>query len=398
MPISSKVSKTENLILCQLLSTAVVGGAENYAVLIANRHAENHGESHVLVMGSPGILSSRFSPKVKVHYLHFQRESIRNPLKFFHALWRGYRLLSRAVKSNGIQLLQTHLPTTNLWGLVLQLTGVCRVVVTIHNNNFLHSPDGTALGTFIKLRAYRLMVRKCPAIVAVSDRVRESLIQTLNISQSLASRVVVVPNGVPIPSRVSGCEIEAEKVRFNVPQDASWLLAAGRLTEAKNFSCLIEATGILKDDGLNFFVTIAGEGELRNDLERQVEELGLEGIVQLPGNVDNLPTLMQAADLLVMPSLWEGLPLVLLEAMASGLPVVGTRINGLQDIIQEGVEGLLCEVDDAQGLADSISRLIGDKAQLLKMGRSAESLFRERYEFERVYGDLTVIYERAMMG
>ena len=103
-----------------------------------------------------------------------------------------------------------------------------------------------------------------------------------------------------------------------------------------------------------------------------------------------------AADLLALPSRWEGLPMVLLEAMARELPVVGTRINGLVDIIEEGRQGLLVDVDDSEGLAAAIEKMVREPGIRLEMGRAAKDLVREKFDFRRVYDDLCRVYDTAM--
>jgi glycosyltransferase involved in cell wall biosynthesis len=143
-------------------------------------------------------------------------------------------------------------------------------------------------------------------------------------------------------------------------------------------------------------VLIGGEGHLRPELEARIAELEVGDIVSLPGNLHDLGDVMAAADLLAMPSLWEGLPMVLLEAMARGLPVVGTRINGLVDIITEGREGLLVEVDDSAALAGAIGKLGADTARRLEMGLAARALVNEKFDFRRVYDDLCRVYDAAL--
>jgi len=135
---------------------------------------------------------------------------------------------------------------------------------------------------------------------------------------------------------------------------------------------------------------------LRSDLERQIAALGVGDVVDLPGNLFDLGDVMQAADLLAMPSRWEGLPMVLLEAMARRLPVVGTRINGLADIIEEGRHGYLVDVDDSLGLAAGIEKMFREPQTRRTMGDACRLLVEERFDFKRVYADLCRVYAQAM--
>jgi len=388
--------RSSDLVVGHLLAHAGMGGAETYLTLIANLHARKGRGSRIIVLSEPGPISDRFDSRVKSSYLGYRRESIRNPFRFFGSIIRGYRLIAKAVREQEIQVLQTHLPDTNLWGLALALTGRCRVVVTIHNNRFLRGVEKKSFSNFVKLRAYRMMFRKCGAIVAVSGEVKKSLLSTLGVMGRDAEAVVVVDNGVPVPEPLSETEQAGIREKYGIGQDDFWIVAAGRLTEAKNFQCLIAAVAVLKQKGLPIRVLIGGEGHLRPDLEGQIAQLGVVDAVDLPGNLNDLGDVMRAADLLAMPSRWEGLPMVLLEALARGLPVVGTRINGLADTIEEGRHGYLVAVDDSGELAAGIEKMIQEPEARLAMGRAGRELVTEKYNFSRVYDDLCRVYEKAM--
>ncbi len=386
----------ENIRVAQYLGFATMGGAEVYAALLANMHAETGQDSHVIVRAAPGPISSRFSDKVSVRYLHWTRASIRRrPFAFFGSLVKGFRLLNNAISRDGIQVLHTHLPDENLWGLVMSLTRKCRVVITIHNNKFFNDADGTRLGRVVVRAAYRMMLRHCAAVVACSDEVKQSYVENLNISPMDAKKIHVVNNGVPLPDPIQEEAKAAIRHQYRIGLDEIWVVAAGRLTEAKDFSTLLKAIGLLRERGLPLRVTIGGEGELRDHLEREVRDLGIEDQVDLPGNLNDLQGIMQAADMLAMPSLWEGLPLTLLEAMACELPIVGTRIKGLEDVVKQGEQGLLVPVRDPHALANALEQMAEDPETRRAMGVSARIVVEDRFSFQRVYDQLSEIYQQA---
>ena len=135
---------------------------------------------------------------------------------------------------------------------------------------------------------------------------------------------------------------------------------------------------------------------MRAQLEQEIQTLGLADQVSLPGNLDNLQDVMQAADLLAMPSLWEGLPLTLLEAMACGLPIVGTSIPGLVDVVTDGQEGFLVPPEDPVAFASALDKMVRNPDERAEMGRRARRLVEERYSFKRVYAELVEIYRQVM--
>ncbi len=371
-----------------------MGGAEVYTALIANMHAKKGNPSHVIFRVGPGPISSRFISEVNVSYLNFTRDSIRKPISFIKSLILGYSLLTKQISNNKIDVLHTHLPAENLWGLIMALTGKCKVVITIHNNNFLNSPDGTKFGNVITRVAYKMMLTHCAAIVVVSNEVQQSYIKLLNVKDT-KNKIHVINNGVLIPKPISIKQQNEIRTQNGILPTDFWIIAAGRLTEAKNFSCLIQAISELKAKGISTKVTIAGEGPLRSKLNNEIQALDLNKEITLSGNFNNLSEIMLSADLLAMPSLWEGLPLTLLEAMASSLPVVGTLINGLSDIITDGKQGYLVTVNDHMAFAKGIEKQIMNPEFRREMGQQGMALVHEKYSFDRVYNQLKKVYSIA---
>lgn len=135
--------------------------------------------------------------------------------------------------------------------------------------------------------------------------------------------------------------------------------AAGRLSPEKGFDVLIEAAAIMAQDGTcDFGIVLFGEGELRDDLERQINVNGLDGRLILAGFTVELDSYMPHFDAFVQSSLTEGLPNVLLEAAAAGVPVVATNVGGTAEVVVDGETGLLVPAGDADALAEGLKGLL----------------------------------------
>ena len=126
-----------------------------------------------------------------------------------------------------------------------------------------------------------------------------------------------------------------------------------------------------------------------------VQTRGLARYVHLVGQRSDVPCLMTAADLFVLPSQFEGLPLVVLEAMASGLPVVGTRVGGLQTLIDDGESGLLVPAGDYQALADAIARVLTDPRLRMHLAHGARERA-EHYTWQSVGARMEALYARIL--
>jgi len=383
----------KHLCVAQLVETMTMGGAENLAVRIANALAAEGHQSHLIVVTEPDILSERIHPDVHVHYLEFWRSPIRNPFAFLASILRGLRLLKSVIENEKIQVVQTHLPGANFWGLLLELNKVLPVLATIHNNQeFRYGDRDNQLLAFFRKTAYKQILNRCHGTVAVSEKVRNSLIQDLGIEESAASRISVVNNGVEIPQLLSSGEIKKIRTQLNIDEEKPLVLAAGRFSEQKNFGDLIDAAAILRDRGESFQLVIGGDGEQRAVFQDRVRHLELENLVSLPGNLVNLNKVMLAADVYTMSSLWEGLPLVLLEAMATGLPAVAYGIPGVDELIASGENGIVAKVGSPESLADGLAVLLGDPVLREKMGHTGRLMVEKSFSFSHVINELENLY------
>lgn len=158
------------------------------------------------------------------------------------------------------------------------------------------------------------------------------------------------------------------------PLTAKVAIAAGRLDGTKGFDLLIDAWSRVAARHPDWELRIFGQGSRQQDLERQIDDLGLQGKVRLMGFTTELEKELAASSVFVLSSRAEGYPMVLLEAMGRGLPLVSTDCpaGGPRDIIDEGVNGFLVPNKDVDGLADGIIRMLDlDDESRRRMGKAA---------------------------
>jgi len=169
------------------------------------------------------------------------------------------------------------------------------------------------------------------------------------------------------------------------------ILAVGRLREKKGFDTLIEACRRLKQRGCEFRCEIVGYGDEYEALRQQIDRDGLKAQVVLTGKLarDSVINRYNRATVFVQPSRIgqdgdrDGIPNVLLEAMAMELPVVATRISGIPEVVRHELTGLLIEPDRPADLADTIERLLGDKALRAQLGTAARAAVSECFDNDR---------------
>jgi glycosyltransferase involved in cell wall biosynthesis len=188
----------------------------------------------------------------------------------------------------------------------------------------------------------------------------------------------------------------AEFGRANFSSDPPLVVAIGRLIGKKGFANLIRACALLVERGRPFRCEIFGEGPLANQLRAQIEESGLQGLVQLPGTKPQheLRERLAAANVFVLPSVPEAeggmdnLPTVIMEAMATGLPVVSTRIGGIPEMVIDNETGFLVRSADPVALADAIEKVINDRSLGQELGQAGHGRAQTLFSIEKNVRDL----------
>jgi glycosyltransferase involved in cell wall biosynthesis len=214
----------------------------------------------------------------------------------------------------------------------------------------------------------------------------------------------------PVHRIYHGLNVEfASLVREDPPSPPAcdgWfrVLGVGRLVPKKGFDVFVEACGILARRGVPIRATIVGEaGEHAADVDLQIARLGLtEQVRRLPAmRQAALYDEYQRASVFCLPCRIldngdrDGIPNVLLEAMATGLPVVTTNVSGIPELVVDGVTGLLVPPDDPEGTAAALCRLFSDRDLAARLGRAGQAVVRERFDGDRLAGELAALFERG---
>jgi colanic acid/amylovoran biosynthesis glycosyltransferase len=164
------------------------------------------------------------------------------------------------------------------------------------------------------------------------------------------------------------------------------LVTVGRLSEQKGQLVLLEALALLAREGVQFKMTIAGDGPLRPVLESGIRKLGLEEQVELAGWQNNLQVraLIRGARALILPSFAEGLPVVLMEALALGRPVITTYVAGIPELVTDQSCGWLVPAGSVEQLARAIKRCLSAPDALIQaMGAAGRTRVLERHDIAK---------------
>jgi glycosyltransferase involved in cell wall biosynthesis len=181
---------------------------------------------------------------------------------------------------------------------------------------------------------------------------------------------------------------------FNIPATAPLIGMVGRLHPQKGVQHLLDALLRIREQLPKTRLLIAGEGELRGELQAQAQELGLSASVVFTGARSDVPDILAAIDLFVLPSLWEGLPLAVLEAMAAELPVVATAVGGVPELVVDGETGRLVVPGDATALAQAIVSTLAHPAQAATMGAAGRARVVSEFGAESITRQVESLYTR----
>lgn len=186
-------------------------------------------------------------------------------------------------------------------------------------------------------------------------------------------KIEVIPNPITFKEPNVPAQLEAKRI-----------VAVGRLEAQKNFSSLLQVFELVAAKHADWMLEIYGDGSLKDDLMREIIQLGLERNVILMGYTDRVREKLMLSSCLVVSSLFEGFSLAILEAMSCGLPVVSYLCPcGPSDLIDEGETGFLVPQGDEQAMADRICRLIEDDKLRKEMGHAAKKAS-EQYRLDKI--------------
>ena len=265
--------------------------------------------------------------------------------------------------------------------LAARLAG-CKVVASIHLNVDLRLTRRENL-------QQRAVTRLVHRYLAVSEGVRRAVVERLGWPMD---KIHVVPNGVDAgPSAPLDAELRASLAG---PNDHPVVLVAARLHEQKGHAHLLRA--MVEVPGA--VLVVAGDGPERTSLVELACHLGIADRTRFLGHRHDVPSLLLAADLVVLPSLYEGLPLVLLEAMAAGRAVVVTRIPGVDEVVSDGVDAVVVDPADAEQLACAVRQLLADKTRRARLGAAARATVEQRFTVTAMGGEVAASYKRVLGG
>ncbi|MDH5505848.1 MAG: glycosyltransferase [Anaerolineae bacterium] len=274
------------------------------------------------------------------------------------ALFRLIRLL----KTHQVSLLHIHSPTAALIGRLAAWVARIPAVVTVHLPPWDYVSRSSSLPArfkrwlFTRLDKF-LNFRFTGKLIYVSARV---FAQALSARLTPAHISTVIPNGIDLDLYQTAASPGDLRQQLSVPADACLLCCVGRLEEQKGIDILLAALAALPADSPPWHLWLVGDGSQRAALQAQAHSLGLDRQVSFLGFREDIPQLLQASDIFVLPSRFEAMPVSILEALAAGLPSIVSDVGENALILAEEQGGLLVPPEDPAALTAALQALLKD--------------------------------------
>jgi glycosyltransferase involved in cell wall biosynthesis len=272
----------------------------------------------------------------------------------------AWRPLVELIRRERIDVVHAHMFGANVSGVVLGRLARVPVVVA-------HEQTWTYEGRPVRRILDReLIARFSDAFIAVSSEDRRRMIEVEGISPD---DIVLVPNAVPPSEPASGRDVRAD---LGIPGDAPVVGLVAMLRPQKAVEVLVEAAGIMRERFPDIRVLLVGDSETnRPSIEARIAALGLGDTVTILGQREDVADLIAAFDVATLCSDYEGTPLALLEYMDAARPIVATRVGGIPDLVDDGVEAVLVPPRDPKALADAIAGMLADRERAAAFGERA---------------------------
>jgi glycosyltransferase involved in cell wall biosynthesis len=307
-------------------------------------------------------------------------ESYYNPLNIIH--------LGLAMKRERFQLIHAHGYFAGTFGrLAAIMSRVPVLIAHVHSTYYHYSKRNLLIEKFLSYFTDKIICvsQAVERFVTVNERIRKE-------------KTCLIYNAVAPPESLLNDDFRNELRRsLGFESEAIVIAVVASLTANKGHGFLISAFRQIFSTHPSVRLLIVGDGPLREQLEIVTRQLMLDRAVVFTGIRQDVFSLLQTADIFVLPSQErEGLGVALIEAMAVGLPVIGTDLGGIPEVIEDGENGFLVSPGSSEQLAEALRKLVADQALRTGMGLRGRQMYEEKFTMPKMIQQIETLYDQLL--
>ncbi|MDD2706894.1 MAG: glycosyltransferase [Verrucomicrobiae bacterium] len=351
-------------------------GGQEIRVLVELREMARRGHRTVIVTPpSSDIFHKALDAQIETVPLSMWRRD------FF----RNLRWLSDYLKREKVDVVNTH-SSRDSWlaGLAAKRAGVPLVIKTRHISARISRGWMTRFA-YQRLHDY---------IITTSSGIAGDMVRYNGFA---AERISSIPTGIDLrryDPDIAPLDLRKE---LGLPERSQLVGMVSVLRSWKGHPDFLQAAVRVRKERPDTFFVIVGEGPRREHIEQEVLEREMEDFVFLIGYRDEIPQILKALDVFVLPSYAnEGVPQALLQALAMARPVVATAVGGIPEVVRDGEQGMLCEAQNSEALAGLILKMLEDPARARAMGMAGRMVVEKEFSLDRMVGKLEDIYAQML--
>ncbi len=363
--------KNGKINMLQLVNGFAIGGGEMKVLELVQHLDKDRYNITVCSVGQGGPLEVEFRRIIERVEIYDKKFSFDFSL---------VAKVARLMKEQEIEILQTTLFYADIIGAYAAYLAKVPVVVSWE--------PVTGPFAFRHLWSYKLAMQKIDRVVAVSEDIRQRVIRERKLSPE---KVMTIHYGVDL-EKFAPEDQSLTKGNIGVSDNQLVLGTVARFDYPKGHKYLIDAAPEIIQQFANVRFVLVGDGPLRQEIEQQIEKLGLSDYFVLLGFRRDVKQLLGLFDLFILPSVSEGLPNAVLEAMACSNPVVATAVNGLVEVIEEGRTGYLVPPQNPSEIAKAVIKILKSPVTMKEMGRRGRNRVANHFTMEQQINKFEQLY------
>jgi len=388
------VEKPLKVALLTLKFSPLLGGDVTHIAHLGRFFAEEGVETHIITIQPRVELCDVPIRNISIHRLGLPAtttELERMGIKRLLYMVSSFLLLSRLLSKDRVDLIHAHGWDPALVGGLFARIFRVPVVLTVHGIPKPRHGISRIVFRVLERAILRLCSSDSSLVVALTNSDKSTLVE-LGVNEKL---IDVIPNGIDT-SEFEDISPGSFREEHGISAETFLAIFVGRLHDQKGVRVLLRAAERLKRDDIHLL--IIGSGHKEAEYKRLAGELNVSNVL-FAGEIERKELLkaFAASDVFVLPSLFEGMPYVVLEAMAAGKPVVASRLPGLDEVIQSGINGVLFEKGSDEDLAQAILHFQRDRTATRKMGEAARRIVEDRFDWRQVFSRTLETY-RSVLG